>query len=1264
MTRPLPWVETAHTVRLHFMEECRDVLNTDNSAQDDYDYARIQPRSVFDEIMNNPLSSSSASSSSPAYISVELPKQYELFGSSKVRLPSLVVAVEPEQTSQDDLDEPSVLLSSSCKRFFDQRQFLTVASEVQIRPHIPLVLSHIVLSAQNESAFEFAQANQDIMESNLRDKLVRQNDWLVIDRQSFQVVMSEPVLQGLVGESTEFFVTLGNTSDPTKNGHNIGGQNGEANGDDQDPDASNVIVDEHFLGRGALENLDSAPDDMDGSFFAESSGQTLQAVALYDKSTVRDELSSWASRAWRESSDIDVESCVLVDEAAFPLLGAVEGDWGLIEMKGIGKARAVKVLCAPLSFSNHHQELAVYMSPLLMQNLANGVPIDGRTSSLKVILRNLGVRSDTVMADQPDILQDCPLTLPFADAITISRVAGPWSTNRKYQNLFLSALKTYFEESHRIMHQGDVFAVSFDKSKAKWITEEAEESTANDSHDIILPSPWDDGDQAANAVVYFCVTDISPELPDPKEVSERNGSDWLQELAKTGQFGCVVDTSLTKMVQAGVTKSRVMDADCWLDVTSDTPPLPLHQTPLTSKKSIYSHLLQLVQATLLPHAADYGLHLSVLLKGSRGCGKRTVTRWIAQQTGVHLVELNCFDLIGDTDTKTEGILRARCEQARSCAPAILLLRHVDALARKSQSLETGQEPAMASVLQDCLASLQDTVSGENGVNPIAVVGTTGDAERCPTGVLACFRHELTFEAPNEAERKAILDAILSGTQLSVDVSVASLATQTAALVAADLVDLVGRAQLAAVERISSERGSEDNRDIDIIEAGVALTGADFDIALTKTRQSYSDNIGAPKIPNVTWDDVGGLASVKDDILDTIQLPLEHPELFSDGLKKRSGILLYGPPGTGKTLLAKAVATSFSLNFFSVKGPELLNMYIGESEANVRRVFQRARDAKPCVIFFDELDSIAPKRGNQGDSGGVMDRIVSQLLAELDGMSSGGSSADVFVIGATNRPDLLDPALLRPGRFDRMLYLAVSQTHAEQLNILQALTRRFKLDPDVGDLSVVAEQCPMNLTGADFYALCSDAMLKSMTRKAEWIDEQVQRLNAEAQSPEKKHVARTFPLPLTAQYYLDEMATPADMDVRVGRQDFESALHELVPSVSAQEMEHYRSVQARFSSTDSDETHAKENKQVHGNNEELMSSHGHLADGTSIGELLEAMRRTQVNGTQPDGSTVPISSSNAAATPLINDQSNGGTKMADKSILEQPSSKKGKGKARE
>jgi len=381
------------------------------------------------------------------------------------------------------------------------------------------------------------------------------------------------------------------------------------------------------------------------------------------------------------------------------------------------------------------------------------------------------------------------------------------------------------------------------------------------------------------------------------------------------------------------------------------------------------------------------------------------------------------------------------------------------------------------------------------------------------------------------------------------------ASQSAALVAKDLVDLVGRARLGALERATKELQDTEASADDIEDAGIALTGADFTAALAESRASYSESIGAPKIPNVSWDDVGGLAEVKADILDTIQLPLDHPELFAEGLKKRSGILLYGPPGTGKTLLAKAVATSCSLNFFSVKGPELLNMYIGESEANVRRVFQRARDARPCVIFFDELDSVAPKRGNHGDSGGVMDRIVSQLLAELDGMSDGSSSAEVFVIGATNRPDLLDPALLRPGRFDRMLYLGVSTTHEAQLKILQALTRKFRLDPSL-DLMRVAEQCPFNYTGADFYALCSDSMLKAMTRKAQEIDVKIAEWNS--RDPEYGH-----PYPMTPQYYLAELAAPEDTDFLVSQRDFEAALAELVPSVTASEMEHYAAVQKKF-----------------------------------------------------------------------------------------------------
>lgn len=520
---------------------------------------------------------------------------------------------------------------------------------------------------------------------------------------------------------------------------------------------------------------------------------------------------------------------------------------------------------------------------------------------------------------------------------------------------------------------------------------------------------------------------------------------------------------------------------------------------------------------------------------------------------MHLMEINCYDLLGDNDTQTQATMKMRFAQAAECSPCVLVLRHIDALAQTSKVQESGKEPSIVNVLRECVDEAQQAWRVTE--YPVVVVGTTSEPGQVPMGVLSCFKHEINFEAPDEATRHAMLEMSMAGLTTSPDVSVAHLAQQTAALVAANLNDLVRHAKATAVGRAVRLTGSDAGS---LVAAGISLTAHDFDTALNKVRASYSTKVGAPKIPNVTWDDVGGLADVKADILDTIQLPLDHPELFASGMKQRSGILLYGPPGTGKTLLAKAVATSCSLNFFSVKGPELLNMYIGESEANVRRVFQRARDARPCVVFFDELDSIAPKRGNHGDSGGVMDRIVSQLLAELDGMASGG--ADVFVIGATNRPDLLDPALLRPGRFDRMLYLGVSDTHEAQLRILEALTRKFKLDPAL-DLRVISERCPFNYTGADFYALCSDAMLNAMSRKAEELEEVISSINGKG--PLSDH-----PYPLTPQYYLAELASPGEIEVLVRTEDFEVALRNLVPSVSQGEMDHYREVQKRFSQVDS------------------------------------------------------------------------------------------------
>jgi peroxin-6 len=1153
MTRS-DWASTSKQVLVHFDRQEQEIADSNG-----LETAILRPAGLHKELASTQQSASSSST----FVALHIPKSAAQ-GSQRKRACLILPVTQPDTLSDDSNndDEPSITLPSSLCRHFDKRLINDgIDLRLNLLPHAPVALSFVFLAAITKEAYEYAQNSQDAMERTLDGKLLRQDDYINLNDHSFRIVMTEPVLQGLVSAaSTQIFITLDQSESL---------ENGDMDELYEDESSEGYAIDERFLAKSVLDGFGS--EDEDEGLEAELKGRKglFEAVPVQDRAFYNEAFASSLQRLSLEAVNVDEENSILLDESGLAALGAFEGDWAVVGIKGQEKARVVRLFSADLQAKTTLQ--AAYLSPVLLQNLHSSISFDPAKTSVQISLQVLRKSRSRPIATGSAL--DCPLPIPFADSLTIARVAGPFSINRSYQSLFLGALRSHFERKRRVVREGDVIAVGFDKGRVRWIrgeiSGEEEETDDNAGGEVLeLDLPTSTTSASINtAVVQFCVVSLTPELsePDAEEASLDTADDaTLRESARVGELGCVVDTTLTKIVQTGVTKMRVVDAASWLQVESETPRPPLH-SPLCATGSVFSKLSTLLEATLLPHAADYGLHLTVLLKGARGSGKKTYVRWVAQQAGVHLIELNCFDLIADTDARTEGMLRARFEQAASCAPAILLLQNVDALARKSQALETGQEPMMASVLQDCIKGLRELSTNTSPAMPVSVFGTTSSAEKCPMGILGCFKHELSLEAPSESERYAILELCLQDATLSVDVNLNHLATQTAALVACDLVDLVSRAQLACVERIRALQGVKDAQ---IISAGMTLTGKDFEEALSQARLSYSETIGAPKIPNVTWDDVGGLASVKDDILDTIQLPLEHPELFTDGLKKRSGILLYGPPGTGKTLLAKAVATSCSLNFFSIKGPELLNMYIGESEANVRRVFQRARDAKPCVIFFDELDSIAPKRGNQGDSGGVMDRIVSQLLAELDGMSSSdGGGGEVFVIGATNRPDLLDPALLRPGRFDRMLYLSVSETHKDQLNILQALTRKFTLDEDVGDLSVIAEQCPFNLTGADFYALCSDAMLKSMTRKASSIDEKIRLLNerSEDERKEEKH-----PYPLTTQYYLNEMADPHSLEIQVSRQDFEEALKELVPSVSMQEMQHYRQVQAKFSSPPTDE----------------------------------------------------------------------------------------------
>ncbi|TFK72586.1 AAA-domain-containing protein [Pluteus cervinus] len=895
----------------------------------------------------------------------------------------------------------------------------------------------------------------------------------------------EPVQQGLVGESTQFILISSDGHDQTSD---------ETPGEDSSS-----------FGAEGLE--------IDEAFLANPVNQLHQSQSRISFQARRADSVTW------HVEEYTVYACA----SDLVRLSLLNGDWAIASCQQSSSQRLVRVgvkeTCTPSQNSG-----TVVLSSALLFNLNPELASREEIGSIYLAPGPFGSHRPTI---------------PKASSVVIARVASPVTTTRGYSKICFQVLRDFLQSRIHLVKQGDIFGIPVLANREN---QEPDDVDGEDwDVDFELPDVLTVS-RTGNELAFFVFTNIEYDISVSRD---RYQTDDPYIGCTMGELGCWVDTSVTRIIQAGVEHSWIppLGTNLELGRISRTP-----QSAILGASSPFQRLHTILAVTLSPNAVDYNLNLSVLLRGGRGSGKFTVSRWVAHRLGMHVLEVNSYDLLGNSDVATEAMLRAKFEKAIECSPSMLVLRHLEAFAQSTQPQEPGKEPPVVNAFQECITSV--TQSWKLTGYPVVVVGTTSESERVAPGISTAFKHEILFEAPTEAERLEILDCLTSLCPVGPDVALSSIAVQTAGLVVSDLVSLVSRVKAASLKRASKHSTLSQ-----MITNGLWLTAADFELGLALARATHSRNIGAPSIPKVSWDDVGGLAHTKADILDTIQLPLDHPELFAGGLKKRSGILLYGPPGTGKTLLAKAVATSCSLNFFSVKGPELLNMYIGESEANVRRVFQRARDARPCVIFFDELDSVAPKRGNHGDSGGVMDRIVSQLLAELDGMAGQGGS-DVFVVGATNRPDLLDPALLRPGRFDRMIYLGVNQTHQGQYDVLEALTRKFRLDPSF-DLRAFANSCPFNYTGADFYALCADALLNAMTRRAQEIEKNLAKFN---QDPK----IAGHPYPVTSQYYLAEIAKPEEITILVTQEDFESALQALVPSVSAQEMKHYGQVQRQFS----------------------------------------------------------------------------------------------------
>ena len=903
----------------------------------------------------------------------------------------------------------------------------------------------------------------------------------------------------------------------------------------------------------ALHPKPSVDDDEEAFVFVDTS--TLNKIGCFSGDWVR------------------IEAAKNISRAGFPSLGLQgpdfsreDDDWRAVRIYGLANLPNQRLRYAVdktgarrSSFSSMHSRSltpSIYLPPSLLHNIRN-VPF------VKVGILPRPPRRESLRDLQNQARPSTSNNPPLAKEVNLLKILTPFTKRKDVEPILFSSLKRHFENRKRMLKKGDIFAIRVDQQFGRTTFSPAssvEDPGFEEGLAVQLSESDGANDTSPDSLAWFRVEHIATErIQDLDDIDRRDSWGGV----------ATIDPFQTRLSQSGGCQQSIspgvsLQTKFWLNSRHlpklqrpSTAIVTVAELPETVPSPTETRLRDVIMASISPRAVSLGIPPSFILLHStqRQSGKTYAAISACAAAGASAFTISGYELLAENssttsggDVSTEGTLRARAEEAVSCGQGqtALLIQNIDVLSADR----------IVAALQDILGSLR------------VVIATTTQLDKITPGMRSLFTHELEVSAPDETAREAILQnvALTLRSPVSYNVSFKSMALQTAALVAGDLVDVIHRATSARSQRLVSLAESQDISTTDLSIAGgmnvTHLLQSDFTAAIGSARSTFSDAIGAPKIPTVTWDDVGGLATQKDAIMETISLPLTHPELFANGIRKRSGILFYGPPGTGKTLLAKAIATEFSLNFFSVKGPELLNMYIGESEANVRRVFQRARDARPCVVFFDELDSVAPKRGNQGDSGGVMDRIVSQLLAELDGMSSGGAagadgqtnSGGVFVIGATNRPDLLDPALLRPGRFDKMLYLGVASDHDQQVTILQALTRKFHLDKDV-NLKRVASRLPLTYTGADLYALCSDAMLKAITRKTKAVDVKVAELSRQRGEP------------VSTGWFFDHIAGPEDIEVVVQDEDFVAAQQELVGSVSAKELDHFESIKRLFEAQD-------------------------------------------------------------------------------------------------
>ncbi|TDA25376.1 MAG: AAA family ATPase [Archaeoglobi archaeon] len=509
----------------------------------------------------------------------------------------------------------------------------------------------------------------------------------------------------------------------------------------------------------------------------------------------------------------------------------------------------------------------------------------------------------------------------------------------------------------------------------------------------------------------------------------------------------------------------------------------------------------------------------VLLHGPPGTGKTLIAKAVANEVDAHFISISGPEIMSKYYGESEQRLREIFEEAKQNAPSIIFIDEIDSIAPKREEV-TGE------VERRVVAQLLALMDGLESRGQVIVIAATNRPDAIDPALRrpGRFDREIEIGVPDRDGRKEILEIHTRKMPLAEDVNLDELADATNGFVGADLEALCKEAAMHALRRVLPEVDIEKEIPAEIIE-NLKVTREDFIEALKNVEPSAMREV-LVEIPKVRWEDIGGLENAKQELREAIEWPLKYPEVFkTTNIKPPKGILLYGPPGTGKTLLAKAVANESNANFISVKGPELLSKWVGESEKHVRDMFKKARQVAPAIIFFDEIDSLAPRRGGIGDSH-VTERVVSQLLTELDGLEE---LREVVVIAATNRPDLMDPALLRPGRIERHIYIPPPDKEARK-EIFRIHLKNKPLAEDV-KLEELAEKTE-GYSGADIEAVCREAGMLAI-REA---------LKSGVSREEAKEIAKK---------------------IKITKRHFEEALKKVKPSLTQEDLKRYELMLKEF-----------------------------------------------------------------------------------------------------